>query len=209
MNVNKWIENIVNWFGNAVVLIVLMPFFKGILKHFFETIIKSVYEKNLEQFKDSLYRSTRAYELLLDREMKFYDEIHEDMVELARLQYELRASLDRDSKLNTSIDEFIQQYKKYTELFISIKNKVLVNRLYIPKEIIESFLEFIRQIEINHKFWFEIAGIILNDRYDSINKADCEKMINSFIFSLEKTQEKIFNHLKKLVLKPLCNRKFN
>ena len=191
-------ENIVNWFGNAVVLIVLMPFFKGILKHFFETIIKSVYEKNLEQFKDNLYRSTRAYELLLDREMKFYDEIHEDMVELARLQYELRASLDRDSKLNTSIDEFIQQYKKYTELFISIKNKVLVNRLYIPKEIIESFLEFIRQIEINHKFWFEIAGIILNDRYDSINKADCEKMINSFIFSLEKTQEKIFNHLKKI-----------
>jgi hypothetical protein len=196
--VNKWIENIVNWFGNAVVLIVLMPFFKGILKHFFETIIKSVYEKNLEQFKDNLYRGTRAYELLLDREMKFYDEIHEDMVELARLQYELRVSLDRDSKLNTSIDEFIQQYKKYTELFISIKNKVLVNRLYIPKEIIESFLEFIRQIEINHKFWFEIAGIILNDRYDSINKADCEKMINSFIFSLEKTQEKIFNHLKKI-----------
>lgn len=195
---NKWIENIVNWFGNAVVLIVLMPFFKGILKHFFETIIKSVYEKNLEQFKDNLYRGTRAYELLLDREMKFYDEIHEDMVELARLQYELRVSLDRDSKLNTSIDEFIQQYKKYTELFISIKNKVLVNRLYIPKEIIESFLEFIRQIEINHKFWFEIAGIILNDRYDSINKADCEKMINSFIFSLEKTQEKIFNHLKKI-----------
>ena len=198
MNVNNWIENIVNWFGNAVVLIVLMPFFKGILKHFFETIIKSVYEKNLEQFKDNLYRSTRAYELLLDREMKFYDEVHEDMVELARLQYELRASLDRDSKLNTSIDEFIQQYKKYTELFISIKNKVLVNRLYIPKEIIESFLEFIRQIEINHKFWFEIAEIILNNRYDSINKADCEKMINSFIFSLEKTQEKIFNHLKKI-----------
>lgn len=198
MNVNKWIENIVNWFGNAVVLIVLMPFFKGILKHFFETIIKSVYEKNLEQFKDNLYRGTSAYELLLDREMKFYDEIHEDMVELARLQYELRVSLDRDSKLNTSIDEFIQQYKKYTELFISIKNKVLVNRLYIPKEIIESFLEFIRQIEINHKFWFEIAGIILNDRYDSINKADCEKMINSFIFSLEKTQEKIFNHFKKI-----------
>lgn len=197
-NVNNWIENIVNWFGNAVVLIVLMPFFKGILKHFFETIIKSVYEKNLEQFKDNLYRSTRAYELLLDREMKFYDEVHEDMVELARLQYELRASLDRDSKLNTSIDEFIQQYKKYTELFISIKNKVLVNRLYIPKEIIESFLEFIRQIEINHKFWFEIAEIILNNRYDSINKADCEKMINSFIFSLEKTQEKIFNHLKKI-----------
>ena len=59
-------------------------------------------------------------------------------------------------------------------------------------------MEFIRQIEINHKFWFEIAGIILNDRYDSINKADCEKMINSFIFSLEKTQEKIFNHLKKI-----------
>ena len=198
LNVNNWIENIVNWFGNAVVLIVLMPFFKGILKHFFETIIKSVYEKNLEQFKDNLYRSTRAYELLLDREMKFYDEVHEDMVELARLQYELRASLDRDSKLNTSIDEFIQQYKKYTELFISIKNKVLVNRLYIPKEIIESFLEFIRQIEINHKFWFEIAEIILNNRYDSINKADCEKMINSFIFSLEKTQEKIFNHLKKI-----------
>ena len=195
---NNWMENIVNWFGNAVVLIALMPFFKGILKHFFETIIKSVYEKNLEQFKDNLYRSTRAYELLLDREMKFYDEVHEDMVELARLQYELRASLDRDSKLNTSIDEFIQQYKKYTELFISIKNKVLVNRLYIPKEIIESFLEFIRQIEINHKFWFEIAEIILNDRYDSINKEDCEKMINSFIFSLEKTQEKIFNHLKKI-----------
>lgn len=195
---NNWIENIVNWFGNAVVLIVLMPFFKGILKNFFETIIKSVYEKNLEQFKDNLYRSTRAYELLLDREMKFYDEVHEDMVELARLQYELRASLDRGSKLNNSNDEFIQQYKKYTELFISLKNKVLVYRLYIPEEIIESFLDFIRQIEINHKFWFEMAEIILKDRYDSINKTECEKMINTFIVSLEKTQEKIFKHLKKI-----------
>lgn len=195
---NNWIENIVNWFGNAVVLIALMPFFKGILKHFFETIIKSVYEKNLEQFKNNLYRSTRAYELLLNREMKFYDEVHENMVELGRLQYELKASLDRDSKLNNSIDEFIQHYKKYTELFISIKNKVRIYRLYIPKEITDSFWEFIRQIEINHKFWLEMTEFILNDRYDSINKTDCEKMINSFIFSLEKTQEKIINHLKKI-----------
>ena len=43
-----------------------------------------------------------------------------------------------------------------------------------------------------------MTEIILNDRYDSINKTDCEKMINSFIVSLEKTQEKIINHLKKI-----------
>lgn len=43
-----------------------------------------------------------------------------------------------------------------------------------------------------------MTEFILNDRYDSINKTDCEKMINSFIFSLEKTQEKIINHLKKI-----------
>lgn len=61
--------------GGTVVLIGMLTICKGLFIKFFESEIESSFEKSLERFKNKMERSTRAYEILLDREMRFYERI--------------------------------------------------------------------------------------------------------------------------------------
>ena len=65
----EWLESlIVAIGGGTVVLIGVLTIFKGLLIKLFEIGIESSLEKNLEKFKNKLERSTKAYEILLNRE---------------------------------------------------------------------------------------------------------------------------------------------
>lgn len=59
----------------AVVLVGVLTIFKGLLIKLLETGIKSSFEKNLETIRNKLERSTKAYEILLEREMRFYEKL--------------------------------------------------------------------------------------------------------------------------------------
>ena len=64
----EWLKDIIIALGGStVVLITMLTVFKGLIIKFFETGIESSFEKSLERFKNKLERSTRAYEILLDR----------------------------------------------------------------------------------------------------------------------------------------------
>ena len=55
--------------GGTVVLVGILTIFKNLIIKLFETGIESSFEKNLEKLKNNLEGSTRAYEIILDREM--------------------------------------------------------------------------------------------------------------------------------------------
>lgn len=45
--------------------------------------------KKIEKFKNKLKRSTKAYEILLDREMRFYEKLDPITAELVSLEHDL------------------------------------------------------------------------------------------------------------------------
>ena len=59
--------------GGSVVLIGILTIFKQLFLKLFETGIEVSFEKNMEKYRNKLSRSTKAYEILLDKELGFYN----------------------------------------------------------------------------------------------------------------------------------------
>ena len=79
----EWLESLLTAIGGGtVVLVGVLTIFKGLLIKLFETGIESSFEKNLEKFRNKLERSTKAYEILLEREMRFYEKLEPITAEL-------------------------------------------------------------------------------------------------------------------------------
>ena len=86
----EWLENLLTAIGGGtVVLVGILTIFKGLLIKLFETGIESSFEKNLEKFRNKLERSTKAYEILLEREMRFYEKLEPIIAELVPLEHDL------------------------------------------------------------------------------------------------------------------------
>ena len=86
----EWLESLLTAIGGGtVVLVGVLTIFKGLLIKLFETGIESSFEKNLEKFRNKLERSTKAYEILLEREMRFYEKLEPITAELVPLEHDL------------------------------------------------------------------------------------------------------------------------
>ena len=115
--------------GGTVVLVGVLTIFKELLVKLFESGIESSFEKNFEKFKNRLQRSTRAYEILLDREMRFYEKIDPIIAELIPLEQDLLYYLkkDADLKRDEQCEAFREKFKRYCELSIELKNENLIH----------------------------------------------------------------------------------
>ena len=86
----EWLESLLAAIGGGtVVLVGVLTIFKGLLIKLFETGMESLFEKNLEKFRNKLERSTKAYEILLEREMRFYEKLEPITAELVPLEHDL------------------------------------------------------------------------------------------------------------------------
>ena len=80
--------------GVLVVLIMSVPLFvKRAVEAYAEKTVGSVFEKQLEKYKAELSRATMAREVMLEREMAFYDTIDEQLAELVPLIQDVRDGL--------------------------------------------------------------------------------------------------------------------
>ena len=65
----EWIKDILMAIGGgSVVLIGILTIFKQLFIKSFETGMETVFQKNMEKYRNQLSRSTRAYEMILDRD---------------------------------------------------------------------------------------------------------------------------------------------
>ena len=124
----EWLGNLLAAVGGGtVVLVGILTIFKGLLIKLFETGIESSFEKNLEKFKNKLHRSTKAYEILLDREMRFYVKLEPITAELVPLEHDLLYHLryDADANREAQCEAFREHFKRYCELIKELKNIII------------------------------------------------------------------------------------
>lgn len=131
----EWLKDlIVAVGGGTVVLVGVLTIFKNLLIKLFETGIESSFEKNLEKYRNKLSRSTKVYEILLDREMRFYEKIEPIFAELVPLEHDLLYYLKKDETVDrkAGCEAFRKHFGRYTELIKTLKNETLIHQSYIP-----------------------------------------------------------------------------
>ena len=127
----EWLESLLTAIGGGtVVLVGVLTIFKGLLIKLFETGIESSFEKNLEKFRNKLERSTKAYEILLEREMRFYEKLEPITAELVPLEHDLLYYLKHDEEADREkqCKAFREHFKRYCELVKDLKNENLIQQ---------------------------------------------------------------------------------
>lgn len=197
----EWLGNLLAAIGGGtVVLVGVLTVFKGLLIKLFETGIESSFEKNLEKFKNKLHRSTKAYEILLDREMRFYEKIEPITAELVPLEHDLLYYLqyDENADREQQCEAFREHFKRYCELTKELKNENLVHQSYIPQEIFNAFTSVVKQMQDDMPLWLENAKLLFACEYGQIDYKKCEATVDMFFVKLAFAETMVRQRLKQL-----------
>lgn len=168
----EWVkEFIIALGGGTAALILVLTVFKGLFVKFFESGIETSFAKNLERFKNKLERSTRAYEILLDREMRFYENIEPIVAELIPLEHDLLYYLKHHegAEREKECEAFRESFKQYGELAKTLKNENLIHHTYIPQEVFSAFTAVVKQMQDDAHYWFDMAKLLFAGEYDKID----------------------------------------
>ena len=186
--------------GGIVVLIGIITLFKSLIIKLFETGIESSFEKNLEKFKNNLVRSTKAYEIILDREMRFYKELEPITAELIPTEQDLLYYLKYDEELDRKqqCEAFKTNFKSYCELVMDLKNLTLIHHSYIPQDVFSAFTSVVKKMQDDITLWRDMAKLLFAGEYSKIDYKKCELVVNKFLMSLAIAETTVHKRLKEL-----------
>ena len=183
-----------------VVLVGVLTIFKGLIVKLFETGIESSFEKSFEKFKNKIERSTRAYEILLDREMRFYEKLEPITAELVPLVQDLLYFLRHDEELvrEKECEAFRECFERYSELIIILKNENLVHQSYIPQDVFNAYTAVVKQMQKDISYWFDMAKLLFEGEYDKINYDKGEEVVDALLMYLASAETIVRKRLSQL-----------
>ena len=186
--------------GGTVVLVGVLTICKGLLIKLFETGIETSFEKNLEKFRNKLERSTRAYEILLDRETRFYEKLEPITAELIPLIHDLRFYLKHHegAERKAECTQFKKHFERYCQLIITIKNENLVHQSYTPQEVFHAFASVVEQMQDDLKWWVDAGKLLFEGKYDKLDYETCDKMVDALLLRLAFAETMVRKRLKQL-----------
>lgn len=160
--------------------------FKKLFLKLFETGIESTFEKELEKYRNKLSRADRAFEILLNREMHYYEKIEPIFAEIVPLEHDLFECLKIDEELEreAKCESFKVCFGKYTELIKMLKNEVLLHQAYIPKTVFKESTAFVVQMQDDFDYWFDMAKCLFAGEYGKIDYAKGEKTVEMLLEKL-------------------------
>ena len=197
----EWLKDlIVAIGGGTVVLVGVLTIFKNLLIKLFETGIESSFDKNLEKYRNKLSRSTKAFEILLDREMRFYERMEPLYAELIPLQQDLIYYAKRDNEIAQTVecDEFRKHFVRYAELIKEFKNEVLAHQSYIPQNIFTASTVDVGQMQADLEFWLEVGKHQINNEYDKIDYDKGQEKIDVVLNAIAAAQLSTKKRLEEL-----------
>ena len=197
----EWLKDLlVSIGGGTVVLVGVLTIFKNLVIKLFETGIESSFEKNLEKYRNKLSRSTKAYEILLDREMRFYERIEPIFAELVPLEHDLLYYLKKDEAAdrNSDCETFRKHFGRYTELIKTLKNETLIHQSYIPRSVFSKSTAVVAQMQEDIPYWFEMCKLLFAGEYEKIDYKKGEEIVKVLLMTLAAAELSVKLRLEEL-----------
>lgn len=197
----EWLQNLLAAVGGgSVVLIGVLTIFKKLFLKLFETGIESSFEKSLEKYRNQLSRSTKAYEILLDREMRFYERLEPIFADLVPLLHDLKyCSTHKDDPDQDGLRHAFAEYVgQYGTILKTLKNETLVHQAYIPNSIFTASTAVVVQMQKDLTFWSDTAKYFFSGDYETINDEQKENVVSGVLALIAVLELKIKLRLEEL-----------
>lgn len=180
-------------FGGLLVFIPLL--IKDAVDAYANKTVTSVFDKRLERYKAKLSRSAMPKQILLEREMAFYDKVDVQIAELIPLIQDARDSLiDRP---------FTEDKKKYIlrilELVPEMKDTSLRYQAYLDHEIWGSFNNLVIELQSQEERWYELVRNASTETGYSENDEDAAaRMCDDILMQVALFRTKQVSYLKSI-----------
>ena len=172
----EWLKDLIIAIGGgATATISILLIVKSLLSKIIDKTIETSFEKSTIKFTNKLERSTKAYEMLLNKEFEFYGKIDPYMATLVPLVQDLEFWLQKHEEEKT--DNTKANYKecllKYLEAIPNLKNDSILYQPYIPVEVFNSVTSLIAHMQDNMKMLGNYGEIIFETKE---GKVDFDKL---------------------------------
>ena len=180
----EWLKELIAAIGGgSVVLIGLLTIFKSIFLKLFESGIETSFEKNIEKYRNRLSRSTKAYEILLDKEFSYYSSLDPYLAILVPLIQDLVYYTDFSQQMDEENRKtrYKEKMLEYLEMIPKIKNDVVLYQPYIPNNVFVEVTQLVKLSQDNMTFWHEVANKLFYKQDSSIDTIKAEQISESVL----------------------------
>lgn len=182
--------------GLLVALAVLVPLFlKRSVETYAEKIVSSAFDKEIEKYKANLSRESMAREMLLRREMAYYDKVDTQIAELVPLIQDLRDILAEQPFTEKKREYFTRILK----LIIEMKDVSLRYQAYIRRDIWESFNGLVIELQSQQCRWFELVKRLSGELdISDKDKAEAAEMCDRVLLLIRQVRVQQADYLKSI-----------
>lgn len=163
-------------------------------------IVDTAVEKSTIKLTNRLEGSTKAYEVLLDKEFKYYGKVDIHMATLVTLIQDLPfyslESLKEDSE--NAKREYKEHLIEYLKIVPILKNDVLRFQPYIPMEIFTAVTTLVQSLQVNSVFFVNVAKILFENNEESIDKENMDNIVDNLLTLIGKVEASIKDRLTEL-----------
>lgn len=196
-----WLENLfIAVGGGSVVLIGLLTIFKRLFIKLFESAIGSSFEKNLEKYRNKLTRSTKAYEILLEKEFNYYSILDPYLAILVPLIQDLVYYVDYsvEMEIHCRQKRYKEKFLAYLELIPKVKNDVILYQPYVPIQITGKISHLLAIMQKEIPFWTNVGEIIFQEDSLGIDLSYAKNTCDEVLLNIASVEMAIKTRLEKL-----------
>lgn len=172
--------------GGATVLVAVLTIFKSIFLKVFDKAIDTIFDKNIEKYRNKLSRTTTAYELLLKKELDFYERLDSHMATLVPLVQDLMyyAKGYEEFEQSAQCEKYRESLLIYLNMIPKLKNDDVLYQPYIPQNVWASVASLIGEMQKELEFWKETAKSLFGLNEIPVNVQKAEEISNSVLMQI-------------------------
>ena len=197
----EWLESLIAAVGGGtVVLVGVLTIFKGLLIKLFETGMETSFEKSLEKYRNKLSRSTKAFEILLEKEFEYYSSLDPHLATLVPLVQDLVYYSDMSNEMELSFRQthYKEDVLQYLKIIPEIKNNSVLYQPYIPVQIFAEVSHLLGVMQNNMDFWNYAGNVIFQESEEAIDLKKAREISDSILLHIADIEVAIKKRLTEL-----------
>lgn len=168
----EWLNNLIIAIGGGtVVLVGVLTILKNLFIKLFEAGIETSFEKNIEKYRNKLSRSTKAYEILLEKEINYYNSLDPHLATLVPLIQDLVYYSDMSIEMEITFRQthYKDNLLKFLEMIPKLKNDIVLFQPYIPTQIFSRVSNLIGAMQHDLNVWSHAGDVVFEKNEGSID----------------------------------------
>lgn len=197
----EWLESLIAAVGGGMVVLVgILTIFKGLLLKLFETGMESSFEKNLEKYRNKLSRSTKAFEILLEKEIEYYSSLDPHLATLVPLVQDLVYYSDMSNEMEIGFRQsnYKEDLLQYLAMIPEIKNNSVLYQPYIPEQIFAEVSHLLGAMQRDLDFWSYTGNVLFEESDGTIDLNKAREISNSILLHIVAIELAIKKRLEEL-----------